>query len=80
MTSQLKNDTTNDTIRDSLSDEKARIEEILDVGPDLAIDCEDTEEEKALVRKIDGRILPVICLVYLFACELSFIIITQHFH
>jgi hypothetical protein len=26
-------------------------------------------EEKGLVRKLDQRILPIICLLYLFACE-----------
>lgn len=26
-------------------------------------------EEKSLVRKLDARILPIACLMYLFACE-----------
>lgn len=26
-------------------------------------------EEKRLVRKLDNRILPIACLLYLFACE-----------
>jgi len=30
------------------------------------------EEEKRLVRKIDLRILPITCLLYLFACEYGF--------
>ncbi len=29
------------------------------------------EEERALVRSLDSRILPIACLLYLFACELS---------
>ncbi len=27
------------------------------------------EEEKRLVRKLDTRILPIVCILYLFACE-----------
>jgi len=29
---------------------------------------EGTKEERALLRKLDGRILPITCLLYLFAC------------
>ena len=29
-------------------------------------------EEKKLVRKLDKRILPMACLLYLFACEYTF--------
>jgi len=29
---------------------------------------EGTKEEKALLRKLDARILPITCLLYLFAC------------
>lgn len=28
-------------------------------------------EEKRLLRRLDGRILPIACLMYLFACEFS---------
>lgn len=28
-------------------------------------------EEKRLVRKLDMRIMPIACILYLFACELS---------
>ncbi len=28
-----------------------------------------SEDEKALVRKLDRRILPLACLLYLFACK-----------
>lgn len=30
---------------------------------------EDTQEERDLVRKLDRRILPITCLLYLFACS-----------
>jgi hypothetical protein len=30
---------------------------------------EQSYEERALVRKLDKRILPIACLMYLFACE-----------
>jgi hypothetical protein len=30
------------------------------------------EEEKRLVRKLDRRILPILCLLYLFACGFNF--------
>lgn len=34
------------------------------------------EEERKLVRKIDGRILPIACLMYLFACQ--FLLLLPH--
>ncbi len=35
---------------------------------------ENTQEERELVRKLDKRILPITCLLYLFACPfISFI-------
>lgn len=37
------------------------------VGP---VDPERELEERRLVRKLDNRILPIACLLYLFACEL----------
>lgn len=30
------------------------------------------EQERKLVRKLDRRILPILCLLYLFACEWIF--------
>lgn len=33
------------------------------------IDAERALEEKRLVRKLDKRILPIACLLYLFACK-----------
>lgn len=33
------------------------------------IDPAREKEERALVRKLDNRILPIACLLYLFACE-----------
>jgi len=32
---------------------------------------ENTQEERDLVRKLDKRILPITCLLYLFACSFS---------
>ena len=29
-----------------------------------------SNDERALLRKLDGRILPITCLMYLFACTL----------
>lgn len=29
----------------------------------------DSPEERRLVRKLDGRIMPIVCILYLFACE-----------
>ena len=53
----------------SMSSEKqmqdSKIEE---AGSDGSSQIIDPEEERKLVRKIDGRILPITCLLYLFAC------------
>ena len=46
--------------------EEARKEDSLSEAPWLA------EEEKKLVRKLDGRILPMVCSVYLFAREYAY--------
>ena len=32
---------------------------------------EDTQEEQDLIQKLDKRILPITCLLYLFACSSS---------
>ena len=37
-----------------------------------SMDIEYSLEELRLVRKLDIRILPITCLMYLFACETSF--------
>ncbi len=47
---------------DHTSDEAARPQS---QDPELLVD---SEEEQRLVRKLDRRILPITCLLYLFAC------------
>ena len=48
--------------------------EDVDGGPDedgemlSATKYEGTPEERKLVRKLDGRIMPLACVLYLFAC------------
>ena len=34
-----------------------------------ALDAEVSPEERKLVRKLDSRIMPLACILYLFACE-----------
>jgi len=43
----------------------------LEYGPDGVVPefFENTQEERDLVRKLDKRILPITCLLYLFACS-----------
>lgn len=41
-------------------------------GPELL----STLEEKRLLRKLDRRILPIVCLMYIFACESIVLFIT----
>ena len=59
---------------DEKSDEKFH-EAVLEspsIQPDVQVlQPEDpaSVEERRLVRKIDGRILPITCLMYLFACQ-----------
>ena len=58
---------------DEKSDEKSH-ETVLEspsVQPDVQAQAEDpaSVEERRLVRKLDGRILPIACLMYLFACQ-----------
>lgn len=36
------------------------------------VKAEQSPEERKLVARLDMRILPITCLMYLFACELSF--------
>ena len=67
MSSQLEGNLPNDK-EDSYSDEKGRVEETREVQS-LAADSYESPEEKALIRKIDMRILPIACLMYLFACN-----------
>jgi len=41
------------------------------IQPDVQVQLEGpaSAEERRLVRKLDGRILPIACLMYLFACQ-----------
>lgn len=41
----------------------------LDVQPGSEVPVSESEEERRLVRKLDRRILPITCLMYLFACQ-----------
>jgi len=49
----------------TVDDEKL---ESLSDGSHPETDLERSLEEKRLVRKLDNRILPIACLLYLFAC------------
>ena len=40
-----------------------------DVQPDSEAPVSESVEERRLVRKLDRRILPITCLMYLFACQ-----------
>ena len=46
--------------------------EAVDQDEANSMDIEYSPEEQRLVRKLDIRILPITCLMYLFACETSF--------
>lgn len=48
--------------------EKADIEE-LEVLPTTRVSARSPDEERRLVRKIDLRIMPIACVLYLFACK-----------
>lgn len=63
-------DTTN---RDSklTADYDEKLESVSD-GSHPTTDAEQALEEKRLVRKLDSRILPIACLLYLFACMFAF--------
>lgn len=50
--------------------EKHSIEKLSDSGSPAPLAT--PEEERRLVRKIDLRILPITCLLYLCACEFGF--------
>lgn len=51
---------------DELAPESASIQ------PDVQLEGSASAEERRLVRKLDGRILPIACLMYLFACQYYF--------
>ena len=44
-------------------------ETLVEYAPSNQTDCSRAEEERRLVRKLDRRILPIICAMYFFACE-----------
>ena len=50
-------------------EEKSRVSNELAGEETIGADAELTEEERILVRKFDKRILPLACLLYLFACN-----------
>jgi hypothetical protein len=52
------------------TDEKGQVESASD--QETALHKGKTPEEKKLVRKLDVRILPITCILYLFACGLWF--------
>lgn len=41
-------------------------------APVSATEFEATPEERRLVRRLDMRIMPIACVMYLFACKFSF--------
>ena len=54
------------------ADEKDNLrvkETLVEYAPSNQTDCSRAEEERRLVRKLDRRILPIICAMYFFACE-----------
>ena len=50
----------------------ASIEEKVEVERSAPSPSYTEDEERALVRKLDWRIMPIACIMYLFACECSF--------
>ena len=48
----------------------ASIEEKVEVERSAPSPSYTEDEERALVRKLDWRIMPIACIMYLFACEL----------
>ncbi len=49
------------------ADEKISTPSSESVGPEVTV-RDDASKEKRLVRKLDMRIMPIVCLLYLFAC------------
>lgn len=57
----------------SIADDKTSVEkgeQTFEESPASATQYEATPEERRLVRKLDMRIMPIACVMYLFACEL----------
>lgn len=65
--SDLKDDSNNDVLE--VSQRKERTDDLEELKS--ATKYEGTPEERRLVRKLDGRIMPLACVLYLFACRLS---------
>jgi hypothetical protein len=57
------------TMSQSQRTEDLEIKDSLDEEEKSAVVAVDAEEERRLVAKLDRRILPIVCLMYLFACE-----------
>lgn len=55
------------TLPEEISSDQASVDDLLPLDPDT--------EEKNLLRKLDKRILPITCLLYLFACELLALVV-----
>lgn len=62
----------------TLSDEMpmTEIDEAMEKKPSVSVFTDsaqvldvDSPEERRLVRKLDGRIMPIACILYLFACK-----------
>ena len=63
-----------DNEKTSYVDEKTSVEngvQVVDQLPPSATEYEATPEEKRLVRRLDMRIMPIACIMYLFACKCS---------
>jgi hypothetical protein len=45
------------------------MEEVSEIDLLIPLDPDSEAQERRLLRKLDKRILPILCLLYLFACE-----------
>lgn len=58
-----------DSVDDKLDVEKVESRSVSGSAKETSLE-ERSLEEQRLVRKLDLRIMPLLCIVYLFACEL----------